>query len=77
MDREFEHNEIAILKKSRRIVVRIGSKFDSKVLNISRNPSGISYYIEGYSIRNWCYEEELRKITIFDKLFKFLAINKL
>jgi hypothetical protein len=71
------HNlEIAILKKGALFgtIVRVGTRFDSKV-NSKRNPSGVSYYIEGYELRNWCFLEEIKKTTIIHRIiihiFKF------
>lgn len=73
----YNYNEIAIIDKgSGGITVLVGTRFDSKVVNKKRNPSGISYYIDGYDIRNWCFAEELRKFHIFDYVFKFFKRRK-
>lgn len=74
--RKFKYGEIALLDKGSFNTVRVGIKFDSKVVNTKRNKSGVSYYIEGYKLRNWCFEEELKKITIFHKLFFFFFLRK-
>jgi len=74
----FSYNQIAILKKGQGfgIYVNVGIKFDSKV-HCSKNPSGISYYIEGYEIRDWCYQEELRKTNFISRIIIYLFnINK-
>lgn len=76
MVHKFRYEEIAILRKGGGLIVKVGLRFRSKVTNKKRNPSGVSYYIDGYLHRNWCFEEELKKITIFGKLFRFICINK-
>lgn len=74
--RKFEYGETAILKKGGcGILVKVGIRFDSFVKS-NRNRSGISYYIDGYEIRNWCYEEELRKFNIFSRVFRWVKIVK-
>jgi hypothetical protein len=65
---KFKYNELALLNKGFLKVVKIGIKFDSKVKNKKKNKSGVSYYVDGYEIRNWCFQEELKKINILDKL---------
>lgn len=69
INRRFKYGEVAILKKGHcaGIYVTIGIRFDSKV-HSKRNPSCISYYIKGYEIRDWCFEEELRKANFITKL---------
>ncbi len=71
---KFKYGEIAVLRKGYAITgiyVMVGVKFDSKT-HCKRNPSVISYYIEGYPIRNWCYEEELRRVNILSRLIIYL-----
>lgn len=69
---KFQYGERAILNKGPwGIIIKIGVKFDSNVKS-KRNPSGISYYIDGYEIRDWCYEEELRSATIFRRFFRWV-----
>lgn len=72
---KFKYGEIAILRKGYSITgiyVMIGVKFDSKSHCKDRNPSVISYYIEGYTIRNWCYEEELRKTNFLSRIIIYI-----
>jgi len=72
-NRKFKYGEYALLKKGHcnGIYVKIGIRFDSKV-HSKRNPSGISYYVEGYDVREWCFEEELRKIGFIIRLIRKL-----
>ncbi len=68
----FSYGELALINKGSFKIVKVGIKFDSRVTNKTRNESKISYYIEGYELRNWCYQEELRRINIFHKLLFFI-----
>jgi hypothetical protein len=77
--RNFNYNQIAILKKGAGfgIYVNVGIKFDSEVHCKRKNPSGISYYIDGYEIRDWCYQEELRRVNFISRIIIYLFhINK-
>lgn len=78
MGSKFRYGQIAIIQKgSFGIYVKVGIKFDSKVHCSKKNPSGVSYYIEGYEIRDWCYQEELRRSGFFGKLIILLfKINR-
>jgi hypothetical protein len=70
---KFKYSQIAILKKGTLfgVFVNVGIKFDSKV-NCKKNPSKISYYIEGYEIRDWCFQEELLMNSFFIRIIVFL-----
>ncbi len=60
---KFKYGQIAIAKKGfGGILVKVGIKFDSKVHCKIKNPSGVSYYVEGYAMRDWCFLEELRRV---------------
>lgn len=72
----FKYDELAIIKKGSFRVVKVGIKFDSKVTNKKRNKSKISYYIEGYDMRNWCYYEELKKISIINRILFYIFRKK-
>lgn len=73
MGSKFKYGQIVVLDKGQfgGVYVTVGIKFDSRV-HCKKNPSGISYYIEGYIIRDWCFEEELRKISIFTRIISYL-----
>ena len=73
---KFKYNEIALLDKGFLKVVKVGIRFDSKVTNKKRNKSGISYYIDGYELRNWCYEEELKRLRFFHKILAWIFKRK-
>lgn len=77
MRNKFKYGQIALIQKgSCGIYVKVGIKFDSKI-HCNKNPSGVSYYIEGYEIRDWCYQEELRRSGILSKIIIYLFnINK-
>lgn len=60
---KFKYGQIAKIQKgSCGILVKVGIRFDSKVHCKRKNPSGISYYIEGYETRDWCFSEELKRL---------------
>jgi hypothetical protein len=73
MGSKFKYDQIALIQKGScgGIYVKVGIKFDSKV-HCKKNPSGISYYIEGYEVRDWCYQEELRRSNFLNKLIIYL-----
>ena len=65
---KFKYGETVLLNKGTFNTVKVGIRFDSKVINNRRNKSKISYFVEGYDLRNWCYEEELSRMTLLHKL---------
>lgn len=76
MSPKFKYNEIALIDKGSLKAVKVGIRFDSKVTNKRRNKSGISYYIEGYELRDWCYEEELKKLRFYHKILIWIFKRK-
>ncbi len=73
---KFKFGEIALINKGSFNTVKVGIRFDSKVTNKRKNKSGISYYIEGYNLRDWCFEEELKRLNIFHKIIFFIFRRK-
>ena len=76
MSPKFRYNELALIDKGTLNMVRVGIRFDSKVTNKKRNKSGISYYIEGYNMRNWCFEEELKRLRFCHKILIWIFKRK-
>ena len=76
MSPKFKYKEIALIDKGSLKAVKVGIRFDSKVTNKRRNKSGISYYIEGYELRDWCYEEELKKLRFYHKILIWIFKRK-
>ena len=70
---KFRYGQIAIIQKGHcGILVKIGIRFDSKVHCKRKNPSGISYYVEGYETRDWCFLEELKRLGPLRRLIIYI-----
>ena len=73
---KYQYNDVVIYKGNKIFnkVLIVGIKFDSKVTS-RKNPSRISYYVTGLSIRKWVFEEEIKYPSLIRLLiyryFKF------